>query len=448
MVSFARLIGFWVSATLYKSRDDGGSPNANVCSLDATSLVSGGNSDSSSPKSVSNGMNSSSCSQCLHVSTAGSSGQWFIDTGATHHVTPEASNVHHGSDFSSPGKLVVGDGKGLVISRIGSTVLNSSSRELYLRNLLLVPNITKNLLSVSKFAKDNGVYFEFHADRCVVRDNGSGDVLLHRVETDGLYSFNSNFASANNTEVCLHELSSAGGVKVQPSLTKSATLDVPVISARSKQNSFSALPSQDDVVSDQAVSAGTTSPVLSSVTDDRVSNGDSPAIGDGNIVSEAQDHLHAEEAAEASPDVANTLDVSQENHRVHSTVSGSDSRGLSNEQCLPLIDTGVSSAVSDSVPLSFGDNSVPLNSIGDSSGFSVIASCSPPSAIDFQLIVSTPFISGHFVAPPYSCVHRSRCYRFTDKLYSDVIEEFNKLQQKSTVEDYQERFEALQPFML
>ncbi|KAK8620556.1 hypothetical protein V6N13_067028 [Hibiscus sabdariffa] len=131
--------------------------------------------------------------------------------------------------------------------------------------------------------------------------------------------------------------------------------------------SFPTLSSQEDVVSDQAVSAGAASHVLS-LTDDHVLNGDSPAVDDGNIISEAQDHLHAEGAAEASPGVANTLDVSQENHLVHSTVYGSDSRGLSSEQCLPLIDTGVPSTVSDSVPLNSVDNSVPLNSVGDSSG--------------------------------------------------------------------------------
>lgn len=33
---------------------------------------------------------------------------------------------------------------------------------LKLKNLLLVPSIIKNLVSVSQFAKDNNVYFEFH----------------------------------------------------------------------------------------------------------------------------------------------------------------------------------------------------------------------------------------------------------------------------------------------
>ncbi|KAL4281913.1 hypothetical protein GQ457_03G031000 [Hibiscus cannabinus] len=40
------------------------------------------------------------------------------------------------------------------------------------------------------------------------------------------------------------------------------------------------------------------------------------------------------------------------------------------------------------------------------------------------------------------------CHRFSDKTCSDVIQEFNKLVQKSTVEEYQERFEELKPYIL
>ncbi|KAL4384039.1 hypothetical protein GQ457_15G021620 [Hibiscus cannabinus] len=40
------------------------------------------------------------------------------------------------------------------------------------------------------------------------------------------------------------------------------------------------------------------------------------------------------------------------------------------------------------------------------------------------------------------------CHRFCDKTFTDIIEEFNKLSQKSTVEEYQEKFEELKPFMI
>ncbi|KAL4310801.1 hypothetical protein GQ457_01G015560 [Hibiscus cannabinus] len=40
------------------------------------------------------------------------------------------------------------------------------------------------------------------------------------------------------------------------------------------------------------------------------------------------------------------------------------------------------------------------------------------------------------------------CHRFSDKLHTDVIDEFNKLVQKTSVEEYQTKFEELQPLML
>ena len=40
------------------------------------------------------------------------------------------------------------------------------------------------------------------------------------------------------------------------------------------------------------------------------------------------------------------------------------------------------------------------------------------------------------------------CQRFSDRTYADTIEEFNKLSQKSTLDEYQEKFEKLKPYML
>ncbi|KAL4284548.1 hypothetical protein GQ457_16G010190 [Hibiscus cannabinus] len=40
------------------------------------------------------------------------------------------------------------------------------------------------------------------------------------------------------------------------------------------------------------------------------------------------------------------------------------------------------------------------------------------------------------------------CHRFSDMMFTDIVEEFNKLSQVTTVEAYQSRFEELKPFML
>ena len=59
-----------------------------------------------------------------------------------------------------------------------------------LNNLLHVPSITKNLLSVNKFAKDNSVFFEFHPHHYLVKSQGTHETLLQGVVVvDGLYSF-------------------------------------------------------------------------------------------------------------------------------------------------------------------------------------------------------------------------------------------------------------------
>ena len=61
---------------------------------------------------------------------------------------------------------------------------------LSLNHLLHVPCITKNLIRASKFARDNGVYFEFHSNYCAVKSQVTNEVLLQgSVGPDGLYSF-------------------------------------------------------------------------------------------------------------------------------------------------------------------------------------------------------------------------------------------------------------------
>lgn len=60
-----------------------------------------------------------------------------------------------------------------------------------LANLLHVPNITRNLISVSNFSKDNKVYFEFYPNKCFVKSQASGQVLLEGfLDASGLYCFN------------------------------------------------------------------------------------------------------------------------------------------------------------------------------------------------------------------------------------------------------------------
>lgn len=78
----------------------------------------------------------------------------------------------------------MGNGKGLTISHTGNSFLPSSSlhKHLHLNNVLHVPSITENLISVSKLTKDINVYLEFHLDRA------TRAILLVGKHKEGFYS--------------------------------------------------------------------------------------------------------------------------------------------------------------------------------------------------------------------------------------------------------------------
>ncbi|KAI5393247.1 hypothetical protein KIW84_060388, partial [Lathyrus oleraceus] len=58
-------------------------------------------------------------------------------------------------------------------------------------NVISVPSITRNFLSVSKFAKDNKVYFEFYANKCFVKSQESNMIVLEGfLDEYDLYYFN------------------------------------------------------------------------------------------------------------------------------------------------------------------------------------------------------------------------------------------------------------------
>jgi hypothetical protein len=88
---------------------------------------------------------------------------WYPDSGATHHLTPDLKNLNFRStNYDGFDQVHMGNGKGLHIHNIGDTLLSSSTTSFLLHNMLHVPSITKNLLSVHKFTLDTNAYIEFH----------------------------------------------------------------------------------------------------------------------------------------------------------------------------------------------------------------------------------------------------------------------------------------------
>ncbi|PKA52500.1 5'-3' exoribonuclease 2 [Apostasia shenzhenica] len=112
---------------------------------------------------------------------------WYPDSRASHHVTPDYNILNNPTLYMGTYTVQISNGTGLHITNLGNTHLHSSSGDLYLKNILHVPSITKNLLSVQQFTHDNNVLFEFHPHEYFVKDRATGKILLCGGTKNGLY---------------------------------------------------------------------------------------------------------------------------------------------------------------------------------------------------------------------------------------------------------------------
>ena len=114
---------------------------------------------------------------------------WFLDSGTMHHITADSSNLASKNDYNGKEKLVIGNGSKLHISHIGNSkfLSNHFDKSLRLNNILHVPHIIKNLVSISKFTTDNFVSVEFTSSCCYVKDLITRATLLKGVHDRGLY---------------------------------------------------------------------------------------------------------------------------------------------------------------------------------------------------------------------------------------------------------------------
>ena len=117
---------------------------------------------------------------------------WYTDIGATHHLTSDLANLNvHAEDYTGTDQIRVGNGKGLPVAHIGTTSLSTPHSSLLLKDVLHVPQITKNLISVQNFTSITNTFFEFHPTYFLVKDRPTKKLLLHGLSSNGLYSFSS-----------------------------------------------------------------------------------------------------------------------------------------------------------------------------------------------------------------------------------------------------------------
>ncbi|KAI0495405.1 hypothetical protein KFK09_021706 [Dendrobium nobile] len=114
---------------------------------------------------------------------------WVLDSGASTHLTSDLTNLQLSSPYQGPDTISVANGSSLPIQNSGQGILPlpDSARKIYLRNLLHVPSLMHNLISISKLTSDNQVSICFNANGFVIKDGQDNHPLLHGQMCNGLY---------------------------------------------------------------------------------------------------------------------------------------------------------------------------------------------------------------------------------------------------------------------
>jgi hypothetical protein len=125
---------------------------------------------------------------------------WYMDTGATSHMTSSQGNFSSYFKLSKNNKIIVGNGHSVPIHGLGSANIPSPNPPFILKNVLHAPNLIKNLVSVRKFTTDNKVSIEFDPFGFSVKDFQTGMALMRCESKGDLYPITTNTTSTNKVK--------------------------------------------------------------------------------------------------------------------------------------------------------------------------------------------------------------------------------------------------------
>ncbi|MCO5603674.1 hypothetical protein L7F22_057825 [Adiantum nelumboides] len=131
---------------------------------------------------------------------------WYVDSGASNHMTYHHDWFTSVQPFEGEGSVLTGDDSHHAIQGKGTiTIQMSQGEEKDLSNVLLVPGITKNLISVDQIV-EKGYEVKFNKDGCYVK-NDKGKVVAHGEKNGRLFKLKMN--ATHNANFSSHSFSSS-----------------------------------------------------------------------------------------------------------------------------------------------------------------------------------------------------------------------------------------------
>ncbi|GKD12188.1 ribonuclease H-like domain-containing protein [Tanacetum coccineum] len=119
--------------------------------------------------------------------TGPANANWHMDTGASSHLNSSAHNLSTIFNSRMYPSVLVGDGKSIPVTNTGHSTLPTPYRPLHINNVLVTPNIVKNLIYVRQFVRENKCTIEFDEFGFSVKDFRTRQILLRCDSTGDLY---------------------------------------------------------------------------------------------------------------------------------------------------------------------------------------------------------------------------------------------------------------------
>lgn len=121
-----------------------------------------------------------------------SKNDWFIDSGATNHMTPYTDNLNN-IGKSAVKEINTANNQKMKVEGVGDSQIHINGHDIEIKNVLLVPNLSANLLSVSEMVKNkNTVMFDKRG--CIVL-GAENEILANAAVENGAYKLQSQTAS-------------------------------------------------------------------------------------------------------------------------------------------------------------------------------------------------------------------------------------------------------------
>jgi hypothetical protein len=87
---------------------------------------------------------------------------WYADSAATDHITSDLDKLTMRENYGGNDQVHAANGPGMTIKHVGHSAVSTPHRRILLKNVLHVPQATRNLASVHRLTVDNDVFLELH----------------------------------------------------------------------------------------------------------------------------------------------------------------------------------------------------------------------------------------------------------------------------------------------